>query len=701
MEHMESGTFASSVLRPAKLPKLDWNTCLCHSGPVPSHEPLVAFGERSWKTLLQAANVRDDHLHAFLCGSGAGLDAPRGFYHRVCYQKYTHRHHLARLEESAGGDADGDITSEQQQSGQGTHADSELSCSGHDGEAGPSMPNGGCSHSQVASARLTRSQVTKTDHKLCLFCQQGTKKVKGSRQKPSNCMTLEACATLYEAALITEDERVLLEVNPSLPDLIAKEICYHKVCYSHYTNPKALEAISDANVSKESNGSSGSAYTRAFSRLTSEIEQSIINCPSDGNVASMPELCRRYILLLEEEGVALDSYRTYRLKHRLREHFKESLAFFRSSTRITDPEMVIATAVPQSVLLHHTAENLRTSEEISTSELETSVLNTAEMPLPRGDSPGRSAASLELYNSALYLREQVLSMKNSLPAVPTISDLSQGSTVPVALYNFLSWVLCGDVDDAGDISLERKVDVGSDETDRQVTSVAQDVIHLASKGRIRTVKHFILPMTVHHLTRSEQLITMLNRLGHGYSASRIVEVETGIAERFLNNVGPDGVFVPSNISRQSSVVFCWDNNDFMEETQSGLGTTHCTNGIVIQRHAVPTTPAGPEPPPTPSTHTQGKHRRSLQHYPVFNPQYVAGSRAGPPTGNFSYVPDVDQSVRLDRAQLLDRLYVLLRCSTTYSPRLGQPSTVPQALPPWTAFNAKRYWLSSCYSCFSN
>ena len=66
-------------------------------------------------------------------------------------------------------------------------------------------------------------------------------------------------------------------------------------------------------------------------------------------------------------------------------------------------------------------------------------------------------------------------MKNSLPAVPTISDLPQGSTVPVPRYNFLSWVLCGDVDsDAGDISLERKVDVGSDETDRQVTSVAQE-----------------------------------------------------------------------------------------------------------------------------------------------------------------------------------------------------------------------------------
>ena len=51
---------------------------------------------------------------------------------------------------------------------------------------------------------------------------------------------------------------------------------------------------------------SGSAYTRAFSRLANVIKQSImiINCPNDGNVASMPELCHRYLLLLEgrEEG---------------------------------------------------------------------------------------------------------------------------------------------------------------------------------------------------------------------------------------------------------------------------------------------------------------------------------------------------------------------------------------------------------------
>ena len=39
--------------------------------------------------------------------------------------------------------------------------------------------------------------------------------------------------------------------------------------------------------------------THAFSRLANVIKQSIINCPNDGNVASMPELYHRYLLMLE------------------------------------------------------------------------------------------------------------------------------------------------------------------------------------------------------------------------------------------------------------------------------------------------------------------------------------------------------------------------------------------------------------------
>ena len=82
---------------------------------------------------------------------------------------------------------------------------------------------------------------------------------------------------------------------------------HHKVCYSRYTRTPVIGS-SGANVSEESHGSSGSAYTRVFSRLANAIKQSImiINCPHDGNVASMPELCHRYLLLLEgREGVCV------------------------------------------------------------------------------------------------------------------------------------------------------------------------------------------------------------------------------------------------------------------------------------------------------------------------------------------------------------------------------------------------------------
>ena len=43
-----------------------------------------------------------------------------------------------------------------------------------------------------------------------------------------------------------------------------------------------------------------------------------------------------------------------------------------------------------------------------------------------------------------------------------------------------------------------------------------------------------------------------------------------------------GSVLPSNAQPGVFATFCWDNNDLKEETLSGKGTTHCTNGIMIQ-----------------------------------------------------------------------------------------------------------------------
>ena len=48
----------------------------------------------------------------------------------------------------------------------------------------------------------------------------------------------------------------------------------------------------------------------------------------------------------------------------------------------------------------------------------------------------------------------------------------------------------------------------------------------------------------------------------------------------------NGCILPSNISQGIFSIFAFDNNDLLEETLSGHGTTHCTNGIVIQRQQI-------------------------------------------------------------------------------------------------------------------
>ena len=77
-------------------------------------------------------------------------------------------------------------------------------------------------------------------------------------------------------------------------------------------------------------------------------------------------------------------------------------------------------------------------------------------------------------------------------------------------------------------------------------------------------------------------------------------------------------------------ILCWDNNDIQEETYSGKGTTHCTNGIVIQRkvhgcNSKPGTSTSIQPP------TRRK-RRTLTPVQVqgYITPYIPQKRKSPP-----------------------------------------------------------------------
>ena len=57
------------------------------------------------------------------------------------------------------------------------------------------------------------------------------------------------------------------------------------------------------------------------------------------------------------------------------------------------------------------------------------------------------------------------------------------------------------------------------------------MIFTASKGLVKPPQHIALPVSVQSMTDSSELVTILNRLGHGISYTKQEEYETAIAEK--------------------------------------------------------------------------------------------------------------------------------------------------------------------------
>ena len=185
-------------------------------------------------------------------------------------------------------------------------------------------------------------------------------------------------------------------------------------------------------------------------------------------------------------------------------------------------------------------------------------------------------------------------------------------------------------------------------------------------------------MTVRHLTRSSQLVGILNHLGHGLPNSQIQEVETSMASRHLVDSEDGTVYTPNNIQPNVPVITCWDNNDINEETISGHGTTHCTNGIIIQRGGQQAAPV------LPSSSLKGKRKRSFTPRPCKILPYNARKRSGP--GNM-FITERDLSLQetacINQSKQKDIAWCLPQSRNDPEGR----ANTQQLVPGWSGFNA--------------
>ena len=226
------------------------------------------------------------------------------------------------------------------------------------------------------------------------------------------------------------------------------------------------------------------------------------------------------------------------------------------------------------------------------------VINASVRRPTTPEAAGAMDKTQQIFHTTKIIKNEIKACKGISIWPLSINGInleSAKSIVPQSLYLLLRWIIACDSDvyEEPDHSLQNMAD------ERRVLNIAQDVIHSTSNARVKVPKHVSLAMTVHHLTTSKLLITLLNQMGHYSSYDKIQSVDTSIAMEVVAKSEEYGTVIPSNISPMSCIQLPADNND-------GKNTTHATAMVVYQCK-----PFGPEPPPNfAADHSQ--RRRSFK-----------------------------------------------------------------------------------------
>jgi hypothetical protein len=117
--------------------------------------------------------------------------------------------------------------------------------------------------------------------------------------------------------------------------------------------------------------------------------------------------------------------------------------------------------------------------------------------------------------AALHLREKI---KIFAKEIGDIDMTEECLHLPPSVEEFFLTVLCG----------EKRADP-SDRVKRLSVSFSQDLINDVTRGKIKMPEHVLLPHAIKTLTGNVELVTLVNRLGHGLSYHKLEEIETSIA----------------------------------------------------------------------------------------------------------------------------------------------------------------------------
>ena len=506
------------------------------------------------------------------------------------------------------------------------------------------------------SSRTFRSEMAPVDWSKCLICKNKTYK---KNRDLTNVRTFEACQTIRLAAERKGDTSMLHILNGVNGDLIAAEAKYHKNCFATYVSKKSTSCLAKGEAVD-------SPHERAFQELVIDLAAGI----DQGRAYNMMSLLGKYRDILTEKGAANpESYTTQNLKIRLQKHFSTTIVFHQPADR------------SKSELVYSSSVNIQ------------DILNAWAVfhPPANGDVSvdDETLQSSEIHRVASLIKQEIKKC-TGIPTKPlNTQDVSMETArklIPDCLYWLIKLLVTAD-------KRSRPTDVLSQSTnmedERQILSIAQDIIHCNTKGRVKLPKHTSLAMCVHHLTSSKRLIELLNRMGHCVSYDEMRAVNTSIAEEVLAKVEEFGTVIPTNIKPGTFVQIAADNNDLNEETLDGKNTTHATTMVIYQKKTF-----GPDPPP--NRVEQRAKRRSLQatgtvydieECPLRGRRPAVADHVG--SVDMEWYKDTNDEIRIARDA--DFIWALLRlCPKKFGEAVTAEVLDKQVIPSWAGFNAILY-----------
>ena len=152
------------------------------------------------------------------------------------------------------------------------------------------------------------------------------------------------------------------------------------------------------------------------------------------------------------------------------------------------------------------------------------------------------------------------------------------------------------------------------------------------------------------MTGNVELIKTLNRLGHGCSYTKLLEIDTALCMGKMQNEDENQPALPSWTHPHIPTVLAFDNIDRQEETLSGAGTSH---------HVQPQTQA--YAPERKSVVNRKEKRKTLDVPEQPLPMYISTKREGPPPLIISNLPHEDV---MNRAKQKNLLWLLTRLHDT-------------------------------------